>query len=115
MRIHTGKAFKTFEDWNTDPDIANAARELYGDIDRLELYPGLHAEGHHGDSFGKQESNTVDSTSAVRIMDSCYCCGMPFIFTVCLSVGLTHDRSVLILPLISLLSISSYNLFITFA
>ena len=78
MRIHTGKAFKTFEDWNTDPDIANAARELYGDIDRLELYPGLHAEGHHGDSFGKQESNTVDSTSALRIMDSCYSVLLPW-------------------------------------
>ena len=45
MRIRTNKAFKSFEDWNVDWDIAN--------IDRLELYPGLHAEGRQGDSFGK--------------------------------------------------------------
>ena len=49
------QSFQGFEDWYTDPDIANAARELYGGIDRLELYPGHHAEGHQGDSFGKQE------------------------------------------------------------
>ena len=72
MRTHTGKAFKSFDDWNTDPDITNAARESYSGIDWLELYSGLHAEGHQGDSFGKQESNTVDSTSALRIMDSYY-------------------------------------------
>ena len=59
--------WQIFEDWNADPDIANTARELYGDIDRLK---GLQAERHQGDSFGKQESNTVDSTSALRIMDS---------------------------------------------
>ncbi|KAJ1305568.1 hypothetical protein OPQ81_000568 [Rhizoctonia solani] len=38
------KTFKTFEEWNSDPFIANAARKLYHDIDNLELYPGLHAE-----------------------------------------------------------------------
>ncbi|KAG8753435.1 hypothetical protein FRC11_007438 [Ceratobasidium sp. 423] len=36
--------FKTFEEWNSDPVIASAARKLYHDIDNLELYPGLHAE-----------------------------------------------------------------------
>ena len=45
-------AYKSFEDWNAYPEIANAARELYGDIDRLELYPGLHAEGHAEDGHG---------------------------------------------------------------
>ncbi|KAL4246542.1 hypothetical protein ABKN59_008749 [Abortiporus biennis] len=38
------KTFDTFEEWNPDPAIANAARELYGHIDNLELYPGLQAE-----------------------------------------------------------------------
>ena len=47
-------AFKSFEDWNSYPEIANAARELYGDIDRLELYPGLHAEGHAEDGYGRK-------------------------------------------------------------
>ena len=47
-------AFKSFEDWNSYPEIANAARELYGDIDRLELYPGLHAEGHAEDGYGQK-------------------------------------------------------------
>ena len=47
-------AFKSFEDWNASPEIANAARELYGDIDRLELYPGLHAEGHAEDGYGQK-------------------------------------------------------------
>jgi hypothetical protein len=47
-------AFKSFEDWNAYPEIANAARELYGNIDRLELYPGLHAEGHAEDGYGQK-------------------------------------------------------------
>ncbi|PIL31281.1 cytochrome P450 [Ganoderma sinense ZZ0214-1] len=38
------KQFDTFEEWNSDPEIANAARQLYGHIDNLELYPGLQAE-----------------------------------------------------------------------
>ncbi|KAL4246560.1 hypothetical protein ABKN59_008750 [Abortiporus biennis] len=38
------KTFDTFEEWNSDPAIANAARQLYGHIDNLELYPGLQAE-----------------------------------------------------------------------
>ncbi|KAF8595652.1 heme peroxidase, partial [Ceratobasidium sp. AG-I] len=38
------KPFATFDEWNRDPKIAEAARRLYGTIDRLELYPGLHAE-----------------------------------------------------------------------
>ncbi|GAA5940886.1 hypothetical protein JCM1841_000416 [Sporobolomyces salmonicolor] len=36
--------YTTFEQWNPDPVIANAARELYHDIDNLELMPGLAAE-----------------------------------------------------------------------
>ncbi|CUA76356.1 prostaglandin-endoperoxide synthase 2 [Rhizoctonia solani] len=45
FRIRMGlKPFATFEEWNRDPVIANAARKLYGTIDNLELYPGLHAE-----------------------------------------------------------------------
>jgi Animal haem peroxidase len=36
--------FKSFEDWNPDPEIAHAAETLYGHIDQLELYPGLLAE-----------------------------------------------------------------------
>ncbi|KAF9465861.1 heme peroxidase [Collybia nuda] len=43
----------SFEDWNAAPEVADAAKELYGDINCLELYPGLHAEGRNGDSFGK--------------------------------------------------------------
>ncbi|KAI0783170.1 heme peroxidase [Abortiporus biennis] len=38
------KEFESFEEWNPDPAIANAARQLYGHIDNLELYPGLQAE-----------------------------------------------------------------------
>jgi len=37
-------AFKTFLEWNSDPEIAVAAERLYGDIDHLELYVGLQAE-----------------------------------------------------------------------
>ena len=49
--------------------FANTAWELYGDIDRLELYPGLHAEVHQ----------------VIR----CYCFGMPFTFTVCQYVNMS--------------------------
>ncbi|KAG5636744.1 hypothetical protein H0H81_007002 [Sphagnurus paluster] len=38
------KPFVTFEDWNPDPEIASAARRLYGHVDNLELYTGLQAE-----------------------------------------------------------------------
>ncbi|GAA5917305.1 uncharacterized protein JCM6883_002387, partial [Sporobolomyces salmoneus] len=36
--------YKSFEEWNPNPVIANAARELYKDIENLELMPGLSAE-----------------------------------------------------------------------
>jgi len=38
------KPFETFLEWNSDPEIADAAEKLYGHPDALELYPGLHAE-----------------------------------------------------------------------
>ncbi|KAF9553362.1 heme peroxidase [Agrocybe pediades] len=38
------KQLESFEEWNPDPEIAGAARRLYGHIDNLELYTGLQAE-----------------------------------------------------------------------
>ncbi|KAG8900205.1 hypothetical protein FRC00_013926, partial [Tulasnella sp. 408] len=38
------KPYATFEEWNPRPDIADAARRLYGHPDNLELYVGLQAE-----------------------------------------------------------------------
>ena len=38
------KPFADFEEWNPNPEIAQAARQLYGHIDNLELYPGIQAE-----------------------------------------------------------------------
>ncbi|KAF8512919.1 linoleate diol synthase [Gautieria morchelliformis] len=38
------KPYSDFEDWNPDPEIAETARRLYGNIENLELYPGLQAE-----------------------------------------------------------------------
>ena len=38
------KPFESFEEWNRDPSVAKAARQLYHHIDNLELYPGLLAE-----------------------------------------------------------------------
>ncbi|KAG7090385.1 hypothetical protein E1B28_009504 [Marasmius oreades] len=38
------KQFKTFEEWNPDPAIAGAARQLYKHVDNLELYTGLQCE-----------------------------------------------------------------------
>jgi linoleate 10R-lipoxygenase len=32
------KQFESFEEWNPDPEIAGAARQLYGHISNLELY-----------------------------------------------------------------------------
>lgn len=37
-------AFETFLEWNSNPEIADAAEKLYGDIEHLELYVGLQAE-----------------------------------------------------------------------
>ncbi|KAG6860884.1 hypothetical protein C0995_006439 [Termitomyces sp. Mi166 len=38
------KPYKTFLEWNSDREIADAAEKLYGDIENLELYVGLQAE-----------------------------------------------------------------------
>ena len=39
------KKFNTFKEWNSQvPGVAEAAEQLYGHIDNLELYPGLLAE-----------------------------------------------------------------------
>ncbi|KAJ7327590.1 heme peroxidase [Mycena albidolilacea] len=38
------KTFADFSDWNSDPEIQNAARLLYGHIDNLELYVGIECE-----------------------------------------------------------------------
>ncbi|PPQ76670.1 hypothetical protein CVT24_011915 [Panaeolus cyanescens] len=38
------KPFTSFLEWNSDPEIAEAAEKLYGHIDYLELYTGLQAE-----------------------------------------------------------------------
>ncbi|KAJ7074134.1 linoleate diol synthase [Mycena amicta] len=38
------KPYASFTDWNPDPEIANVAEKLYGDIEYLELYVGLQAE-----------------------------------------------------------------------
>lgn len=37
-------AYTTFLEWNSDPEVADTAEKLYGDIDHLELYVGLQAE-----------------------------------------------------------------------
>jgi len=38
------KPYATFREWNPNPEVADAAEKLYGNIENLELYPGLQAE-----------------------------------------------------------------------
>lgn len=38
------KPYETFEEWNPDVTVARAAELLYGDMENMELYPGLMAE-----------------------------------------------------------------------
>ncbi|KAF2265028.1 heme peroxidase [Lojkania enalia] len=38
------KPYADFEEWNPDKEVARAAELLYGNIENLELYPGLMAE-----------------------------------------------------------------------
>ncbi|KAF7343731.1 Heme peroxidase [Mycena sanguinolenta] len=38
------KRYANFREWNPDPEIADCAEKLYGDINNLELYVGLQAE-----------------------------------------------------------------------
>ncbi|KAJ7247649.1 heme peroxidase [Mycena haematopus] len=38
------KRYANFREWNPDPEIADCAERLYGDINNLELYVGLQAE-----------------------------------------------------------------------
>ncbi|KOS17402.1 Linoleate 10R-lipoxygenase [Escovopsis weberi] len=45
FRRHFGmKAYETFEDINSDPEVADALRNLYQHPDYVELYPGIVAE-----------------------------------------------------------------------
>jgi hypothetical protein len=45
FRIFLGlKPYSTFEEWNPDPVIADAARKLYRSPDNIELYVGLVSE-----------------------------------------------------------------------
>lgn len=45
FRKHFGlKAYDTFEEINSDPDVANSLRHLYQHPDNVELYPGIVAE-----------------------------------------------------------------------
>ncbi|KAJ3993518.1 heme peroxidase [Lentinula boryana] len=45
FRAYLGlKTFDSFEEWNPQPEIADAARRLYNHIDNLELYTGLQCE-----------------------------------------------------------------------
>lgn len=37
-------AYASFLEWNPNPEIAQVAERLYGDINNLELYAGLQAE-----------------------------------------------------------------------
>lgn len=46
------KVLKSFQEWNSNPDVFRAAEELYGSIDNLELYPGLQAEDTSGSGLG---------------------------------------------------------------
>lgn len=39
------REYKTFQEWNEDPEVAAMAEKLYMHPDNLELYPGLLAEG----------------------------------------------------------------------
>ncbi|KAF7970346.1 hypothetical protein HWV62_24314 [Athelia sp. TMB] len=58
FRAHgTPLRYTSFKEWNGNEEVAKTASELYGgDIDRLELYPGLHAEGIVGDGLGVEYS-----------------------------------------------------------
>jgi len=38
------KPYATFEEWNPNQEVANAARALYRHPDNIELYVGLEAE-----------------------------------------------------------------------
>ncbi|KAF8438289.1 heme peroxidase [Terfezia claveryi] len=61
--------FKKFEEVHSDPDVATNLKNLYGDIDYVELYPGLYFEEQKEDSFGSStavRSMLVSSLSLVR-------------------------------------------------
>ncbi|KAH7928581.1 heme peroxidase [Leucogyrophana mollusca] len=59
------KQFDSFEEWNPDKDIVEAARRLYGHIDNLELYPGLQCEQYMPLSAGLRFSCGYTMTRAV--------------------------------------------------
>jgi hypothetical protein len=48
-------AYASFREWNPDPEIADCAEKLYGDINNLELYVGLQVSSYtsslHSESY----------------------------------------------------------------
>jgi len=60
------KTYRTFEEVNDDPKVANALRNLYGNVDDVELYPGMIAEqtrdrAHGGISEGTAFGYTISA------------------------------------------------------
>ncbi|KAF3904876.1 hypothetical protein ABW20_dc0106815 [Dactylellina cionopaga] len=43
------KRHETFEGVNRDPDVQQALRDLYEDVDKVEFYPGIFCEGGSGE------------------------------------------------------------------
>ncbi|KAF8627576.1 hypothetical protein AX15_004356 [Amanita polypyramis BW_CC] len=78
------KQFDTFEEWNPDPEIAKAARNLYNHIDNLELYTGLVCEQYMPLSPGLRFSCGYTMTRAVLSDAICLIRGDRF-FSTCFS------------------------------
>ncbi|KAF8628091.1 hypothetical protein AX15_004094 [Amanita polypyramis BW_CC] len=78
------KQFDSFEEWNPDPEIAKAARNLYGHIDNLELYTGLVCEQYMPLSPGLRFSCGYTMTRAVLTDAICLIRGDRF-YTTCFS------------------------------
>ncbi|KDR69938.1 hypothetical protein GALMADRAFT_144994 [Galerina marginata CBS 339.88] len=65
------KALESFQQWNSDPKVADSAEKLYHSIDNLEVYVGLEAEATDNDSgfrfgFTKTYALLVDIVSRIR-------------------------------------------------
>jgi linoleate 10R-lipoxygenase len=62
------KPYSSFEQWNPDKSVADAARKLYRNIENLELYVGLIAEESKpvGDGAGLCPSCTLITSPCIR-------------------------------------------------
>ncbi|KAF5356621.1 hypothetical protein D9758_008203 [Tetrapyrgos nigripes] len=92
------KPYKSFEEWNPDKSVAEAAKALYRHIDNLELYVGLQAEDTKKPGPGAGLCPGYTISRAILSDAVCLTRGDRFLTTECTPYNLTTYGYRMLLP-----------------